>query len=126
MGEVKFYVCKKCGKIVGMIKGSACPTMCCGEAMEELIPGAVEGSGEKHIPVVTVEENIVKVNVGSVDHPMLPEHFINWVYLKTDKGGHRKNLEPGSAPYVEFALIDEKPLAVYEYCNIHGLWKADI
>jgi desulfoferrodoxin-like iron-binding protein len=68
----------------------------------------------------------VGVEVGSVEHPMIAEHSILWVYLQTDKGGQRKNLEVGKAPAVSFALADEKPVAVYAYCNLHGLWKADI
>lgn len=127
MSEIKFYICEKCGKIIGVINPTAVPTMCCGEAMKPLVPGTVDASLEKHVPVATVEGNLVKVRIGSVDHPMLEEHSIKWVYLQTDKGGQRKNLEVGSAPYVEFALTaDEKPVAVYEYCNLHGLWKADI
>jgi len=126
MNETKFYICEKCAKLIGMINGSPCPTMCCGEEMKPLEPGTVDASLEKHVPVVNIEGNIVKVNVGSVDHPMLEEHSILWVYLQTDKGGQRKNLEVGKAPCVEFALADEKPLAVYAYCNLHGLWKTDI
>lgn len=127
MSEIKFYICEKCGKIIGVINPTAVPTMCCGEAMKPLVPGTVDASLEKHVPVAEVEGNLVKVKIGSVDHPMLEEHSIKWIYLQTDKGGQRKNLEVGSAPYAEFALAkDEKPVAVYEYCNLHGLWKADI
>jgi len=87
----------------------------------------VEASAEKHIPVATVEGNTVKVAIGSVAHPMVEEHYITWVYLQTTTGGQRKNLVPGTAPEATFALTDdEKPVAVYEYCNLHGLWKADI
>ena len=100
--------------------------MCCGQKMKLMVPGEVEASVEKHIPVVNVEGNIVKVNVGSVAHPMTEEHSIEWVYLQTSKGGQRKSLSAGDAPEVVFALADEKPLAVYAYCNLHGLWKADI
>ena len=100
--------------------------MCCGQKMTELKPGTVDASREKHIPVVTVEENTVKVEIGSVAHPMAEEHSILWVYLQTDRGGQRKALEVGSTPAVTFALAEEKPVAVYAYCNLHGLWKADI
>lgn len=122
----RFYICEHCGNLIGMINDAGVPMMCCGQKMTELIPGTVEASHEKHIPVVTVEGNTVKVEIGSVAHPMTEEHSILWVYLQTDRGGQRKNLEPGTAPAVTFALADEKPVAVYAYCNLHGLWKADI
>ena len=126
MKETKFYVCEKCGNLVGMIHASGAPMTCCGQKMTEIIPGTVEASREKHIPVAEVNGNTVTVTVGSVAHPMTPEHSIEWVYLLTDVGGQRKNLSPDSAPTVTFALSDEKPIAVYAYCNLHGLWKADL
>ena len=122
----KFYICEKCGNIVGMIHSSGVTPVCCGQKMTKLEAGVVEASREKHIPVVSVKGDTVTVTVGSVIHPMTEEHSITWVYLETDKGGQRKTLEVGKAPKVSFALADEKPLAVYAYCNLHGLWKADI
>jgi len=86
----------------------------------------VEASHEKHIPVVNIDGNIITVKIGSVEHPMVEEHSILWVYLQTDRGGQRKCLEVGKAPRVIFTLSEEKPLAAYAYCNIHGLWKTDI
>ena len=115
-----------CGNLIGMIHDAGVPMMCCGQKMTKLEPGVVEASHEKHIPVVSVDGNIVTVTIGSVEHPMLEEHHIEWVYLQTDKGGQRKCLEVGKPPVVTFALSDEKPIAAYEYCNLHGLWKADI
>ena len=126
MCETRFYICEKCGNTVGMIHSSGVPLMCCGQKMAKLEAGTVEASKEKHIPVVTVEGNTVKVSVGSVEHPMAEEHSILWVYLQTSKGGQRKCLEVGKAPVVTFALADEEPLAVYAYCNLHGLWMAEI
>jgi len=126
MKETKFYICEHCGNIIGMIHDSGVRPVCCGQKMTHLEAGVVEASREKHIPVVTVEGNTVTVNVGSVAHPMTEEHNISWIYLLTDKGGQRKNLSPDEAPVVTFALADEKPLAAYAYCNLHGLWKADI
>jgi len=122
----KFYICKECGNIVGVINASGAPLVCCGQKMEALVPNTVEASQEKHLPVVTVDGNFVKVNVGSVDHPMVEAHNIGWVYLQTDKGGHRKNLGANVAPTVTFALCDETPIAVYAYCNLHGLWKTEL
>ena len=122
--EVKFYRCPHCGNIVGMVHDSGVTPVCCGEEMQELVANTVGASKEKHIPVVHIEGSLVKVDIGSVPHPMMPEHFIQWVYVKTNHGGQRKELIPGVKPHVEFALTEgEKVLEVYEYCNLHGLWK---
>ena len=126
MNENRFYICEKCGNIVGMIHASGAPLVCCGQKMTKLEAGTVEASREKHIPVVTVDGNTVNVVVGSVLHPMSEEHNIAWIYLETDKGGQRKCLAPTDAPEATFALSGEKPIAVYAYCNLHGLWKAEI
>ena len=126
MCENKFYICEHCGNIVGMIHSAGVPMMCCGQKMTKLEAGVVEASHEKHIPVITVEGNTVRVNVGSVTHPMSEEHHIAWVYLQTNRGGQRKCLDVTGAPEVTFALADETPVAVYAYCNLHGLWKAEI
>ena len=123
----KFFVCKHCGNMIGLLHDAGVPRMCCGEKMVELVPNTTDAAQEKHVPVATVEGNKVVVNIGSVDHPMAAEHWIQWVYLETDKGGHRKVLNPGEKPHVVFALTeDEKPVAVYEYCNLHGLWVAKL
>ena len=124
--NVKFFVCEHCGNVVEMVEDHGVPVMCCGQKMQELVPGVVEASHEKHIPVAKVEGNLVKVSVGSVEHPMAEEHSILWVALESDKGLYRKHLEVGKAPEAVFALADEKPLAVYAYCNLHGLWKSEL
>ena len=121
----KFYICEHCGNLVEMVHNAGVPMMCCGQKMKELVPGVVEASHEKHIPVVKVEGNIVNVAVGSVEHPMSAEHSILWVSLQSDKGVQRKYLEVGKAPVAQFSLVDEKPIAVYAYCNLHGLWKSE-
>jgi len=127
VSETRFQICETCGNIIGMIHDSGVPMMCCGKKMTKLIPGTVEASAEKHIPVPTVDGSTVKVVVGSVLHPMVEEHYITWIYMQTNVGGQRKNLLPGDAPEVTFALAEgEVPVAVYAYCNLHGLWKADI
>jgi len=124
--ENKFYICEHCGNIVGLIHDGGVPLMCCGKKMTKIEAGVVEASKEKHIPVVALEGNTVKVKIGEVEHPMTEAHSITWVYLETNKGGQRKVLNPGEAPEVVFALAEEKPVAVYAYCNLHGLWKAEI
>ena len=126
MCETKFYICEHCGNLIGMVHDAGVPMMCCGQKMTKLVPGTVEASQEKHVPVIFVDGNTVTVSVGEVAHPMTEEHSILWVYLQTDKGGQRKCLEVGKAPVVTFALTDEKPLAAYAYCNLHGLWAAEV
>ena len=126
MKNTKFYVCPHCGNIVEMVKDVGVKPFCCGQKMDLLEPNTVEASGEKHIPEVKVDGNVVEVNVGSVDHPMVDVHWIEWVQLVTDQGSSRKWLNPGQAPHVKFLLDGEKPLAVYAYCNLHGLWKTEL
>lgn len=126
MKNTKFYICERCGNIVEMVNDSGVNPFCCGQKMNELVPNTVEASGEKHVPAVTVNENIVEVNVGSVDHPMIDVHWIEWVQLVTENGIQRKVLNPGEAPHVTFVLNGEKPVAVYAYCNLHGLWKTEL
>lgn len=122
--QQKFYICRQCGNIVAKIKDVGVPIVCCGQKMEELVAGAVEAAGEKHVPVYEVEGGTVKVRVGSVDHPMLPEHFIEWVFLKTDQGSQWKQLHPGEAPRAAFALTEGETVeSVYAYCNQHSLWR---
>lgn len=123
----KFFLCKHCKKLIEVINDNSAPTLCCGENMTELRANTVDASGEKHLPVVSAEGNIVTVSVGSVAHPMLPEHFITWIALETNEGILRKPLTPGSEPVAKFALTEnEKPVAAYEYCNLHGLWKTEL
>ena len=126
MTDSKFYICEHCGNVIEMVNESGVPVVCCGKKMTKLEPGTVEASHEKHIPVATVEGNLVRVAVGSVEHPMAEEHSILWVELETSKGIQRKHLSVGKPPVVTFALADEVPLAVSAYCNLHGLWKSDI
>ena len=123
----KFFRCKHCGNIVGMIKDSGVNVVCCGEKMQELKANTVDASNEKHVPVITVNNNEVTVKVGSVLHPSLPEHNIEWIYLQTCKGGQRKNIGPGKEPIAKFLLTEgETAIAAFEYCNLHGLWKKEI
>jgi superoxide reductase len=125
MMEQKFYVCSHCGNIVAFVHNAGVPVMCCGQKMQEIIPGTVEASGEKHIPVYSVENGVLTVKVGSVEHPMLPEHYIQWISVETNLGNQRKCLNPGDKPQAQFALLPgETVTAVYAYCNLHSLWKA--
>lgn len=121
--EQKFLKCEKCGNIVATIYQSGVPIMCCGQKMQQIIPGSVEASIEKHIPVYDVKENKVYVTVGSVIHPMVEEHYIEWIFIQTKEGNQSKVLKPNDEPKVCFALCEgDEVEAVYSYCNLHGLW----
>ena len=123
--EVKFYRCKVCGKIIAIVQDTGVPTICCGERMEQIIPGTTDAAVEKHVPVITVNGNIVEVKVGSVEHPMQPEHFIEWIALSTKQGNQRKELKPGDAPVAKFAIVEgDEVVAAYAYCNLHSLWSS--
>ena len=123
--EMKFYRCSHCGQIIAIVKETGVPVICCGEPMGEVIPGTTDASLEKHVPVVSVEGNIVLVSVGSAAHPMLPEHYIEWVAIQTKFGNQRKQLSPGDEPKACFSICDgDEVEAVYAYCNLHSLWKA--
>ncbi len=125
--QQKFYVCKHCGNIVGLINNAGVPLVCCGEEMEELVPNTTDGAVEKHVPVVKVNGNIVTVTIGSVPHPMIEAHYIEWIYLQTEKGGQRKTLFPNDQPTIDFALTeDDNVQMVFAYCNLHGLWMTEL
>lgn len=121
---MKFYKCEVCGKIVVVLEDCECPTKCCGQPMVELKPNTQDGAHEKHIPVYEVKDGIVHVTVGEVEHPMMENHYIKWIMLKTNLGNQRKELKPGDKPEACFALLPgEEVVAVLEYCNLHGLYQ---
>lgn len=122
---MKFYLCKHCGNIIAHVYDSGVRVSCCGEKMQEIVPGSVDASQEKHVPVYHTEGNVVTVKVGSAPHPMTEEHLITWIALETKYGNQRKELKAGSQPEVQFALLPgDEVVSVYAYCNLHGLWKA--
>lgn len=121
---MKFYRCAHCGNIIAFVENKGVPVVCCGEKMNEIAANTTDAALEKHVPVYEIKDGIVKVTVGEADHPMLEEHFIQWVALETKEGKQRKILKPGQKPEVSFALTEgDEIVAVYEYCNLHGLWK---
>lgn len=131
----KFFICNHCGNLIGFIKASGVPIVCCGENMHELTPNTVDATVEKHVPVVTEDCNCdcncdcctcLCVQIGSTLHPAEPEHYIEWVYVETKNGGQRKALSPGDKPSTCFCICNDEAVALYAYCNIHGLWKADV
>jgi superoxide reductase len=113
--------------IIMLINGNGADITCGGKPMNFLEANTVDASQEKHVPQVTVDGKKVIVKVGSVAHPMTEAHLIQWIYLQTKKGGQYVHLTASDKPEAEFILADDDvALAAYEYCNLHGLWKADI
>lgn len=122
--SLKYFKCNVCGKVIELVKDTSVPTMCCGEAMKELIPGTSDGATEKHVPVVNVDGNVVNVTIGEIEHPMIDTHYIEWIAIETKCGMQRKNLKPNDEPKACFTLCEgDEFIAAYAYCNIHDLWK---
>ena len=123
----KFFLCTTCGNVVVKVVDSGVNLVCCGKEMQELVPGTVDASKEKHLPVVEhIDATTVKVKVGEQPHPMTPEHQIRFIYLETENGGQIKFLDPKGPAEAVFCECCDKPVAVYEFCNLHGLWRTDI
>jgi superoxide reductase len=112
--------------MVGFVNNKGVPLVCCGENMTELVPNTVEASFEKHLPAISGSGDSISVQVGGVPHPMENEHHIAFVYVETERGGQRKRLKTGEEPKLAFSFAGDKPVAVYAYCNLHGLWKTEV
>ncbi len=121
---VEFFKCEVCGNMVGLIKKGGGTLVCCGKPMTELKANTTEASEEKHIPVATKADGKINVQVGSVLHPMTPEHYIEWIALVSENGTERISLSPTDEPKAVFC--DKENAEVYAYCNLHGLWKVDV
>lgn len=122
--EVIYYLCPICGNLLETINASGQTPTCCGRSMRAFEPGGTDGPKEKHVPVVTVHGTIVYVKVGSECHPMTDEHHIEWISILTNKGYQRTHLLPTEKPEALFQIdCDERIIAVYAHCNIHGLWR---
>ena len=124
---MKFYICEHCGNIVTHLKDSGVPLMCCGQKMTEMVPGTSDGAHEKHVPFVLTEGDTITVKVGEGEHPMLEQHYIQWIALETEHGVQIHYLKPGEKPEAVFVLAGgEKAVAAWEFCNLHGLWKKEL
>lgn len=123
MAEIEFYRCDTCGNFVALIKKGGGQMVCCGKPMTKLTANTTDAAQEKHVPVVVKEGGKLKVAVGATLHPMLPEHHIEWIALVSGEKVQFKFLKPGEEPKAEFEAVESG--SVYEYCNLHGLWKAD-
>ncbi|MEG2929278.1 MAG: desulfoferrodoxin family protein [Oscillospiraceae bacterium] len=127
MTNLKFFKCSHCGNVGVLAVNMGVPVVCCGEKMTELVPNSTEAATEKHIPVVSVNGNKLTVEVGSVTHPMTPEHHISFVAVEFSDGRYGiKPFETTEAPVAEFIFGGVMPVRVYEYCNLHGLWVKEI
>lgn len=124
---LNFFVCEVCGNMVEMLHSSGAKMMCCGQEMTELIPGTTDASVEKHVPVCETNGDTLTVTIGEIEHPMEDVHYIQWIALKTDHGAQITYLHPGNAPKtVFFTPPEERIIAVYAYCNKHGLWTTEL
>ncbi|MBQ9000825.1 MAG: desulfoferrodoxin [Eggerthellaceae bacterium] len=126
MKRSTFYKCDVCGNIVVKVADGGGELCCCKQPMRVVEPNSTDAAGEKHVPVVERNGDKLVVNVGSVDHPMEDAHSIQWIYVVTEEGVIARCLKPGEAPHAEIVLGGQTPIAVYEYCNLHGLWKAEL
>lgn len=124
MYDIDLYRCEECGNMVVMVKDGGGELVCCGKPMNKLSANTTDAAQEKHVPAVTKENGKIKVTVGSVPHPMLPEHYIEWIALVADGKVQFEFLKPGMEPKAEFGEVASG--TIYEYCNVHGLWKAEI
>ena len=131
--QPKFFLCKHCGNLAQLINASGVPMICCGEAMAELVANTVDAAVEKHLPVVKMAQscgcgcnNAIVIEVGSVHHPMVAEHYIDFLYVATENGSKLHQLNVGGEPTATLCCCDGKPVAVYAYCNLHGMWKTDV
>ena len=125
----KFFRCGVCGNMTGLIHEGGGQLVCCGKPMEELVANTTDAAQEKHVPVPVFDKDgqTVTVKVGSQAHPMTPEHLIEWIHVQTKLGAQMRHLTPEDAPETVFRLAPgDAPVAVFAYCNLHGLWKADV
>jgi len=134
-GNQKFFICRHCGNLAGLIDNKGVPMVCCGEKMTELVANTADAAHEKHVPVVKKAEecacgckcgSALTVEIGSAHHPMQEAHYISFIYVETENGGKRRCLKIGQKPVIKVCCCDDNPVAVYAYCNLHGLWKAEI
>lgn len=121
---MKYLKCEKCGNIVEVVKDKGGVVSCCGQDMVELVPNTVDASLEKHVPFTDIEDDVVYVKIGEVDHPMIDEHYIEWVEAVYDDSVLKYNFKPGEVPEAVFDY--EEGMVIYSYCNLHGLWKKEL
>ena len=122
--RLEIYKCEMCGNIVSVLHAGDGELVCCGEPMKRLEEKTADKTTEKHVPVIEKTDTGYKVTVGSTLHPMLPEHYIEWIEIQFDDKVGRKFLKPSDQPVAVFDGISAKDVSAREYCNVHGLWKS--
>lgn len=120
--KLQIYKCEKCGNIVEVLHEGGGELVCCGQPMNKLTENTTDAALEKHVPVIEKTEGGFKIKIGSVEHPMIEEHYIEWIEIVVDGKAYRQFLKPGDAPEAEFC-IEADNITAREHCNIHGLWK---
>ncbi|SFM94869.1 desulfoferrodoxin [Thermodesulforhabdus norvegica] len=124
--RLQVYKCEVCGNIVEVLHGGQGELVCCGKPMKLFVENTVDAAKEKHVPVAEKTDHGMKVKVGSVAHPMEEKHYIEWIEVVDESGrAYRQFLKPGDAPEAVFCLPEGKYI-LREYCNLHGLWKAEV
>ncbi len=118
----QIYKCPICGNIVEILHDAPVPLFCCGKQMVEMIENNEDAAEEKHVPIIEKTEDGILVRVGSIDHPMDEDHYIEWIELLTEDRVYRKQLKPGQKPVAMFGKINSN-FEVRAYCNLHGLWR---
>ena len=126
MKKLRFFKCNHCGNVVVKLLEKNVPLFCCGQMMEELVANTTEAATEKHLPVIMVNDGFANVKVGSVAHPMEEGHYINFIAVEMEKGYTLVSLQPNMPPEAKVYVGDDKVVAVYELCNLHGLWKTEL
>ena len=122
--KLQIYKCDVCGNMVEVIHEGEGELVCCGQPMKLMEENTTDAALEKHVPVIEKTEDGIRIQVGSVPHPMTEEHYIEWIELIADGRAYRQFLNPGDEPVAVFK-IDAQSITAREYCNLHGLWKAD-
>lgn len=116
------YKCELCGNIIEVLTGAGGNLGCCGQDMDLLAENTTDAAVEKHVPAITKNDDGILVNVGSVDHPMTDDHFIEWIEVLAGEVSNKIFLNPGDKPQACFPAYDGD-VTVRAYCNLHGLWK---
>lgn len=124
---MKFYICPETQTVVEVVAGQPAPLTIDGKPMEELVPNSTDAAVEKHMPVLSVENGVLKVSVGEVEHPSIEKHWIPFVAVKAGDLVLRRSINATEKPVAEFPLGSYKgEVEVYAWCNLHGIWKATI
>ena len=122
--KIRYYKCPICGNVIEVINGDVSRVRCCGQELVLLNANTVDAALEKHVPVYEIDGNEIIVRVGEVIHPMEEKHYITFISLVTDDKIIRVDLKPGVEPVVRLPYVPNAD--IYEYCNLHGLWKSTV